>query len=300
MSGRYLVDLADVLRGAGVDVVEYAGWQTRARSSGGYAEGRPWAIVWHHTASRASIESDAAYCAEGDPDAPVCNLLVARDGQVWVIAAGASNTNGKGYAMAFTRGTVPDDQMNTHAVGVEICNDGVGEVYPRAQIDAAFAVSLAIAAAEGLAPDDVATHAEWAPDRKIDPATASAVDPAAGFHPGAVNSSGTWDLDDLRVELAARAGYPPLPDPRPPTPAPDPEGDDMTLTAALESNGTIWLGDGMTRRGLANMAEFSNCVVLGLSGCYRLVNTSGAVVRELGDVVEVGPDTLAALGRPVG
>jgi hypothetical protein len=299
MSGRYLVDLADVLYGVGLDVVEYSGWKTRARSSGGFTGDRPWAIAWHHTASTASIESDAAYCAEGSPDAPVCNLLVARDGQVWLIAAGASNTNGKGYAMAFTRGTVPDDQMNTHAVGIEICNDGVGEVYPAAQVSAAFAVSLAIAAAEGLDPTDVTTHAAWAPDRKIDPATAFAVDPASGFHPGAVNSSGTWALDDLRAELAARAGYPPLVPTHPGTPAPPVSEGENSMIVALDENGTAWIGDGMTRTNPTE-AVFANLVVLGKKGALRFVNVNGDGVSGWGDVLAVGADMVDALGRPVG
>jgi hypothetical protein len=203
MTGRYLVDLGDVLRGAGLIVIEWSGWQTRARASGGYSEGRPWCVMWHHTASTADPADDAAYCAYGDPDAPICNLLVDRTGTVWLIAAGATNTNGKGYALTFSRGTVPDDAMNTYAVGVEICNSGVGERYPAAQIDAAFQASLAICAAYGLAPTDVAQHHDWAPDRKIDPARADAVQ--GGWAPHAVNTSGSWSLLDLRAELDARA-----------------------------------------------------------------------------------------------
>jgi len=65
----YLTDLADWLRAAGIAVVEYEGWQHRARSSGGYSSGKPWGVMWHHTASRADAADDASYIAEGSPDA---------------------------------------------------------------------------------------------------------------------------------------------------------------------------------------------------------------------------------------
>src|SRR5262245_56017139 len=98
MSGRFLTDLADLLDRAGLDVVTVDGWQTRARSSGGYADGRPWCVVWHHTASRSTPENDVSYILNSS-DAPLCNVYVARDGEMWVIAAGATNTNGKGGPM---------------------------------------------------------------------------------------------------------------------------------------------------------------------------------------------------------
>lgn len=301
--GLYLIEMADWLYDAGLDVVEYDDWQIRARGSGGFTGNRPWCVMWHHTASSTSIDNDASYCAEGDPDAPVCNLLIARNGEVWVIAAGASNTNGKGYSMQFSRGWVPDDEMNTHAIGMEICNNGVGEVYPQAQLDAAFAASLCLSSHLGLVPEDAASHHDWAPDRKIDPATAAA---ATGWHPAAINTSGSWSLIDLRAELTRRSGVVPAPQPPDPTPTPDPgpplppdSEDDMRITAALDSNGTIWVGNGVHRHALDSMDVFSNYVVLGQGGSYVFVNTSGQSIRELGHVATVGQDTIEALGVPI-
>jgi N-acetylmuramoyl-L-alanine amidase len=228
VTGRYLTDLADVCRGAGVTVVEMAGWPTRARGSGGYPSGRPWVVMWHHTASAGNGANDAAYCATGDPDAPVCNLVVGRDGIVYVIAAGATNTNGKGGPWRCSHGTVGADQMNTHAVGIEFSNNGVGQAWPRIQLDAGFAVSLAVAAAYGLAPDDVCTHQVWAPTRKIDPATAAAVE--GPWRPSSSTSSGTWSLPDLAAECNRRAANA-VPNPEP---TPDPaEDDDMALYLVL-------------------------------------------------------------------
>jgi hypothetical protein len=199
-----------VLRSAGLDVVEYDGWQTRSRSSGGYDGDRPWCVMWHHTASQTTPANDASYMCHGSDARPIANLLIDRAGLVWVLAAGATNTNGEGDSMLFSRGVVPASQMNTHAIGVELANAGIGELYPQVQIDAAFAASLAMCAHHGLEPDDAATHNEYAPQRKIDPATASAV--LGPWQPSAVTSSGTWSADDLRAELWRRSTGPPLED----------------------------------------------------------------------------------------
>src|SRR5262245_30525944 len=129
MGSRYLTGLAGWMREAGLSVVEMDGWQTRARGSGGYDNPNPIAIMWHHTASPASWDGlkDANYIATGDPDAPISNLYIDRKGVVYVIAAGATNTNGKGGPLTFSKGTVPLDSMNTRAVGIEAGNDGLGE-----------------------------------------------------------------------------------------------------------------------------------------------------------------------------
>ena len=62
----------------------------------------------------------------------------------------------------------------------------------------------------------------WAPGRKIDPATAAAVE--GPWQPFAVNTSGTWDLNDLIAEHLYRW------DDTPPAPTRHPtrqEGDAM-------------------------------------------------------------------------
>jgi hypothetical protein len=228
MGALYLTEMADWFRAAGLDVVEYDGWKTRSRSSGGYESGRPWGVMWHHTASSTSPENDANYMCHGSSDRPIANLLVARDGAIWVLGAGATNTNGKGSGVVWSRGRVPDDSMNTYAVGMEIANSGVGEAYPQAQIDSAFAASVAIVQHLGLAATDVAEHYTWARTRKIDPATASAVQ--GPWQPASCTSSGTWELNDLIAEHANRCGAGPSPtppQPTPPTPTPDDDEDDM-------------------------------------------------------------------------
>ena len=180
MGTCYLTDMANAIRAEGLNVVEVDGWQFRGRSSGGYDGDRPWCVMWHHTASNTSPQNDVNFIVSGSPDSPIANLYLARDGTVWVCAGGATNTNGKGGPVAMSRGTVPVDQMNTHAVAIEMANTGVGEPWTQQQIDAAFALSLALTDWLGLAAVDVCTHVGWAPGRKIDPATADAVQGPSG------------------------------------------------------------------------------------------------------------------------
>jgi len=228
VTGRYLTDLADVCRAAGVPVIEVDGWQYRARGSGGYADSLPWCVMWHHTASDTTPENDVAYICYGNPDAPVANLYVARDGVVWVCAGGASNTNGKGGPVTVSHGTIPLDRMNEYAVSMEIANSGTGQTWPEVQVDCAFAVSLAVCAAYDLAPDDALTHYAWClpscPGRKIDPATADAV--AGPWRPGSCSTAGTWSLEDLRAELVARATI-------------TPEEEDMTAATLWRPQGYL-------------------------------------------------------------
>jgi len=202
MGSLYLTSMADWFRAAGLTVVEYDGWKTRARSSGGYDSGRPWGVMWHHTASQTSPQNDASYMCSGSSDRPIANLLIARDGAVWVLAAGATNTNGKGSGVVWSKGQVPNDSMNTYAVGMEIANNGVGEAYPQAQIDAAFGASVTLVQRLGLNATDISHHQFYAPDRKVDPATAVAVQ--GPWKPGSCTSSGTWELDGLVAEHCER------------------------------------------------------------------------------------------------
>src|SRR5262245_5069827 len=186
MSGEFLTWLADELRAAGLAVVEYDGWQWRAKASGGYSPGRPLCVMWHHTASSTTPENDCSYMIHGADAAPVANVLIARDGSVHVMAAGPTHTNRKGNSLTFSRGTVTADSMNSYAFGMELANAGTGDRYPAAQIDAAFVVSNIVNAHLGNVPADCSTHEHYAPSRKIDPATAAAVE--GPWQPGSCTS----------------------------------------------------------------------------------------------------------------
>jgi hypothetical protein len=202
----YLTDLADVCRAAGLEVLEQEGWQFRARSSGGYEAGRPTHVIVHHTASGPGSDGwdDCDYMSYGSDIAPIANLYLSRSGAVYVLAAGCTNTNGSGVDPC---GDVPDDAMNTYAIGIEAANDGVGEPWPLEQQDAYVTLVEQLCGRYGIDPSAVHSHAEWAPSRKIDPAGPSRWAPEGG----------TWPMDAFRAELGG-------PVPQPP---PNPGEDDM-------------------------------------------------------------------------
>jgi hypothetical protein len=230
MSGRYLTDLADVLRSAGLNVTELQGWQTRARSSGGYNDGGPWCVMVHHTASNGDGASDADYCTFRSSDRPVCNLVLGRDARVYVCAAGGTNTNGKGGPWTLSNGRVVSaDTMNTRAIGIEMSNNGVGQAFPAVMVDAMFTMLSALANA--YLGGDVALvcqHVNWAPGRKIDPATGAAVQ--GSWQPLTTNANGSWQLASLVTEAQRRHGA---------TPPPPPSGGNMSTAAIVVADDAL-------------------------------------------------------------
>jgi N-acetylmuramoyl-L-alanine amidase len=200
MGSRYLTDLATVCRNAGLLVQEEPGWQSRARSSGGYNSGLPNHVMIHHTASGPSSDGqpDVSYMCYSADARPVANLYIARNGKVWVMAAGATNTNGSGHDPC---GATPDDSMNSNAIGIEAGNNGTGEPWPDAQQRAYTTMVKALCKHYGIQTGRVHSHAEWAPSRKVDPAG-----------PSRWASSGTWNEDAFRSDVAT--GWPGSPPPQ--------------------------------------------------------------------------------------
>lgn len=259
MSGRYLTDLASVARGAGLVVHEEPGWQTRARGSGGYASGRPTHVMVHHTASNPSSDgqADVNYCTYGSGDAPLCNLYVARSGECWVCAAGCTNTNGSGHD--WWGGGVPDDSMNTHAIGIEIASTGTGETYPDAQQRAVAQLVEGLCLTYGIVAAHVRTHFEWAPDRKCDNTGPSRWCPPGT--PGGCNGAGAWNMDAFRADVAA--GWP--------GGGPHPPGVGILTTVVEDSRmhyyvkpnneanaSTVWISDGTYKWAAHSNAQLEN------------------------------------------
>jgi hypothetical protein len=203
MGSRYLTDLADVVRGAGLAVVEDPAGRAGARV-GYYSGGLPCAVMIHHTASGPSSDGqpDCDYMCYRADARPIANLLLSRTGQVWVMAAGATNTNGSGGPL----GPVPSDSMNSSAIGIEAGNDGVGEPWPQTQQEAYTTLVRALCDRYAIDVGNVHSHAEWAPGRKVDPAG-----------PSRWTASGTWNEDAFRGDVAT--GWPgQLPPPTAPLP----------------------------------------------------------------------------------
>jgi hypothetical protein len=191
----WLTDLPAVVADAGIAVRTWPGWETRSRSSGGYVA--VWAIGVHHDASSPSTSTDSAcsYCWETSGNRPVGAVYLARDGEVVIGAAGATNTQGKGGPWATTQGVIPVDSGNSYVLSIEAANNGVGEPWPAVQLDAYTRLVAALSRAYRVPTVDVVAHFEWAPDRKIDPAG------PPYETPGDVNRR--WDMGRFRHDVDA-------------------------------------------------------------------------------------------------
>jgi hypothetical protein len=200
MGSRYLTDLANVCRNAGLTVQEEPGWQTRARGSGGYNSGYPNHVMVHHTASGKSSDGqpDVNYMCYSDSDRPLANLYLNRAGKVWIMAAGATNTNGSGRDPC---GAIANDSMNSSAIGIEAGNDGVGEPWPTAQQDAYVKLCKALCDHYGIPNNRIHAHFEWAPDRKVDNAG-----PSRWSNPSGGGGGNKWRMNDFRASVASGGG----------------------------------------------------------------------------------------------
>jgi hypothetical protein len=158
--------LADVLRDAGLEVVQHAGWKGRGRELDS-VEG----VVAHHTVTGPavpdSVVADILIDGHSTLPGPLSQLGLDRAGRYHVIADGRCNHNGYG-------------QWGNQSIGIEAFNDGQGERWPSVQIDAYQRGVAAILVHLGLPASKVLGHKETDPDRKIDPA---GID-MAGFRTG--------------------------------------------------------------------------------------------------------------------
>lgn len=184
--GTFLLDLADTLRAAGLTVKEHDGWRQRCRSSGGYAGG-PIGVIIHHTASPPSWDGqkDVDFIVSKPEAAPLANLYLDRRGAWWVIAAGATNTNGKGGPW----GPIAEQRANATVIGIEAGNTGLGEPWPDAMQDSYVAGVAALADRYGIDSNNVLSHNEW---------RSSKIDPAGPSRFGSINQYHTWDMNLFR------------------------------------------------------------------------------------------------------
>ena len=175
MGAVWLYDLPDVLAGAGLTVDVWPGWETRARSSGGYDAVRA-VFCPSHGVEHVARFGHVVYVGGFAAISPIGALYLARDGAVTVGAAGATNYQGKGGPWDLSTGTIPIDTGNSYGIALEAANCGTGaEPWPAAQTDAYLIAVAALCAAYGLDPTrDVLSHREWCqpscPGRKVDPA----------------------------------------------------------------------------------------------------------------------------------
>jgi hypothetical protein len=246
MGSVYLTDLADVVASAQPyvkNVIEFPGWQTRARGSGGY-NGRAKGVSRHHDAG--SVLSDgfpsANYETYISPSKPITNLHLSRKGDVYVCAAGATNTIGLGGPM----GDFALNDGNAWQIGIEAGNTGLGEVWPEVQIRAYIELEARLWLAYHdrfgwsfpLHPDQFFDHRRWAPTRKID-RKGHAECTVDGVHYVFAQGYSSWNTDLYNQVVSKRVleiiGTPPTPEPPPVPPVVNPPLDSDLMI-------TVWKG----------------------------------------------------------
>lgn len=158
--------LAGDLRAAGIDVREIDGWQTRARPG----PFDPIGVLIHHTGTtnRTADAPSLQVCLTGRPDlaGPLTQLLVARSGDLWLIAGGRCNHAGEGALPPL----VPLNTGNTKLIGLELENVGDGsEPFPARQVEVAQTASAVILRRLEQPATRCWGHKEYAPGRKPDP-----------------------------------------------------------------------------------------------------------------------------------
>lgn len=150
--------LERAVKNAGVKYKKVSGWASRGHGTMGSIQ----SIICHHTAgpSRGNTPS-LNVVAYGRPglSGPLSQLFLARDGTVYLVAAGVSYHAGRVVSNKYT---------NSHAIGIEAEATGVSS-WPAHQVNEYAKLCKALAKEFGLSTSRVVGHKEAAPSRKIDP-----------------------------------------------------------------------------------------------------------------------------------
>lgn len=161
-----MTDIVTHLREWGLKVELKAGYKDRGRP---YSF-RPRGVICHHTASGSlsgNFGSESIVTSgRSDLPGPLCQFLLGRDGTVKVIANGYANHAGYGGPLA----GIPENQGNSYTYGIEAENNGVGERWSTAQLNAYYRLCAALLDHMNISDvNRVFGHKEWT-SRKIDPA----------------------------------------------------------------------------------------------------------------------------------
>lgn len=155
--------LADVLRAAGLTVVEHADWRTHDRPG----DWSPRYGVVHATAAPRSQSDDVQVRVvrdgRSDLPGPIANAVVDRLGRWHVVSAGRCNSTLVGTAGPF------EGWGNTYALSTEACNDNLTEPWPDVQYRSYVRGWAAWCRRLGWTASKLVGHKEHTPGRKTDP-----------------------------------------------------------------------------------------------------------------------------------
>lgn len=146
----YYTGLARVARKTGYPVVETEGWKTRGQGQMGAIT----TIVAHHTAGpKAGNAPSLGVVTHGRAGlrGALAHYVLGRDGTIYVVAAGLTWHAGKVRKTSYG---------NTHAIGIEAENTGLGESWSTAQLDSYVKLCRALVDEFKLSPNDVRGHKE--------------------------------------------------------------------------------------------------------------------------------------------
>ena len=153
--------LERAVKASGTQYRQVSGWRNRGHATMGAIR----SIMCHHTAGPKSGNTPSlnvvAYGRAG-LSGPLSQLFLARDGTVYLVAAGLSYHAGKVNSSSYT---------NSHSIGIEAENTGLSNdrPWPPAQMNAYAKLCKALIDEFGLPVSRVIGHKEAAPSRKIDP-----------------------------------------------------------------------------------------------------------------------------------
>lgn len=154
--------LATVAKRTGYPVKEVSGWKSRGSSS----YNKPKSVIVHHTASgsRSGNAPSLGVVRNGRPGlpGPLCQILLARDGTIYIVASGRANHAGRVNATKYS---------NSNSIGIEAENNGVGEPWSDRQMDAYAKLCRELCDHYGISYSNVRGHKEVCSPRgrKIDP-----------------------------------------------------------------------------------------------------------------------------------
>lgn len=158
----YLTNLADIARRTGFPVIEQPGWRTRGHGQMGQVR----SVIAHHDAANQAPGTFNTAIQNGHLKlaGPLSHFALRRDGTIHVVAAG----------LCYHAGATINNSLyaNNYSVGIEAGNNGLGEPWPRRQLDAYEQLCAELCKAFGLGADRVRGHKEIAAPlgRKPDPA----------------------------------------------------------------------------------------------------------------------------------
>lgn len=170
--------LVQILRDAGLPVVEYKSWRDNNRNHVG-----PWGpvhgVMIHHTVTSGTQNSvNLCYDGHSTLPGPLCHGVIAKDGSVHLVGNGRANHAGSGdgdvLAAVKSGAALPadgeaDTDGNRYFYGFECVNLGNGtDPWPEAQLEAIERASAAICVEHGWSHKRVIGHLEWQPG-KVDP-----------------------------------------------------------------------------------------------------------------------------------